>query len=166
MSIRLINFIDLNLEEKKMILEWRNQPEIKAFMYNQDEITLEEHLNFIETLKTKEEKLYFLVKKENEYIGVIDFTQIIKKESLHMGIYGNPNKKGNGKILLNEIIKYSFSILEVKKIFSEVFKENNKAYELYKKFGFKDISEKIINEKKVICMELENNDYKESLCVK
>lgn len=158
MSIKLINFIDLSLEEKKMILEWRNQPEIKACMYNQNEITLEEHLNFIETLKTKEDKLYFLVKKESEYIGVIDFTQIIKKESLHMGIYGNPNKRGNGKILLNEIIKYSFNILKVKKIFSEVFKENNKAYELYKKFEFKDISEKIVNEKKVICMELKNED--------
>ena len=50
-DIKLINFINLNLEQKKMILEWRNNPDIKIWMYNQDEIKLENHLSFIENLK-------------------------------------------------------------------------------------------------------------------
>ena len=110
--------------------------------------------------------MYFLVKKEDEFIGVIDFTQLVEKTSVHMGIYSNPKIKGNGKILLNMIIDYSFNNLKVKRIFSEAFAENDKAHNLYKKFNFKNISEKIVNYKKVICMELENDDYKESLCVK
>ena len=165
-NIQLLNFIDLTIEEKKMILKWRNAPDIRKWMYNQDEIKLEEHLSFIESLKSKKDKLYFLVKKEEEFIGVIDFTQLVEKTSVHMGIYSNPKIKGNGKILLNQIIDYSFNNLEVKRIFSEAFAENDKAHILYKKFNFKDISEKIVNNKKVICMELENDDYKESLCVK
>ena len=36
--------------------------------------------------------------------------------------------------------------------------ENEKAYILYKSFNFKDIFEKTINNKKVICMELENEN--------
>ena len=157
-NIELLNFIDLNIEEKEMILKWRNNPKIRMWMYNQDEIKLEEHLNFIESLKSRKDKLYFLVKKEEEFIGVIDFTQLVEKKSVHMGIYSNPNIKGNGKILLNKIIDYSFNDLKVKKIFSEVFAENNKAHNLYKNFNFKDISEKIVNNKKVICMELENEN--------
>ncbi len=121
-------------------------------------IKLKEHLTFIESLKSRKDKLYFLLKKEDEFIGVIDFTQLAEKISVHMGIYSNPNIKGNGKILLNKIIDYSFNDLKVKKIFSEVFAENNKAHNLYKKFNFKDISEKIVNNKKVICMELENEN--------
>ena len=50
-NIQLLNFIDLELEEKEMILKWRNHPEIRKWMYNQDEIKLEEHLSFIESLK-------------------------------------------------------------------------------------------------------------------
>ena len=165
-NIQLLNFIDLKLEEKEMILEWRNHPDIRKWMYNQDEIKLEEHLNFIDSLKSKKDKSYFLVKKEDKSIGVIDFTQLVEKISIHMGIYSNPNIKGNGKILLNIIIDYSFNNLKVKRIFSEVFAENVNAHNLYKKFNFKDISEKTINNKKVICMELENDDYKELLCVK
>ncbi|MFA6740693.1 MAG: UDP-4-amino-4,6-dideoxy-N-acetyl-beta-L-altrosamine N-acetyltransferase [Arcobacteraceae bacterium] len=157
-NIELLNFIDLKLEEKEMILKWRNHADIRKWMYNQDEIKLEEHLSFIDSLKSRKDKLYFLVKKKDEFIGVIDFTQLVNKESVHMGIYSNPNINGNGKILLNKIIDYSFNNLKVKRVFSEVFAENDKAYNLYKKFNFKAISEKIVNNKKVICMEL-NKDY-------
>ena len=157
-NIQLLNFIDLKPEEKEMILKWRNNPKIRMWMYNQDEIKLEEHLNFIEGLKSRKDKLYFLVKKEDEFIGIIDFTQLVEKKSVHMGIYSNPNIKGNGQILLNTIKGYSFNYLKVERVFSEVFVENEKAYSLYKKFNFKDISEKTVNNKKVICMELENEN--------
>ena len=157
-DIKLINFIDLSLEEKIMVLGWRNHPEIRKWMYNQDEIKLEEHLSFIDSLKSRKDKLYFLVKKEDEFIGVIDFTQLIEEKSVHMGIYANPSIKGNGAILLNKIINYSFNNLKVERVFSEVFAENEKAHNLYKKFNFKDISEKTVNNKKVICMELENEN--------
>ncbi len=156
-NIELLNFIDLNFEEKKMILEWRNRPQIRECMYNEEEIKLEEHLNFIENLKIKKDKLYFLVKEKNAYIGVIDFVNITPI-SLEMGIYGNPDLFGYGKTLLNEIINYSFDTLKVKKIFSEVFVENIKAHELYKKFGFEKIGTKNINNKEVIIMELENEN--------
>ena len=154
---KLINFIDLIFEEKKMILKWRNHLEIRRWMYNQDEIKLEEHLNFIENLKIREDKLYFLVIKEDKFIGVIYFTNI-NHENLEMGIYTNPDLFGYGKILLNQLINYAFNILKVKKIYAEVFAENQKAYNLYKKFNFKAISEKIVNNKKVICMKLENEN--------
>ena len=130
-NIKLLNFIDLKLEEKEMILQWRNHSDIRKWMYNQDEIKLEEHLRFIDSLKSSKDKLYFLVKKEDDFIGVIDFTQLVNKESVHMGIYSNPNINGNGKILLNKIIDYSFNNLKVKRVFSEVFAENDKAYNLY-----------------------------------
>ena len=157
-NIKLMNFTELTLEQKEMVLIWRNSSEIRKWMYSQEEIELNDHLNFIESLKSRKDKLYFLVKKDKEYIGVIDFTEIIEEESLHMDIYTNPNIKGDGKILLNKIIEYSFDNLKVKKIYSEVFSQNNKAYELYEKYNFKDISKKTINNKEVICMELNNEN--------
>ena len=159
-DIKLINFIDLSQEEKMMILEWRNKIDIQKWMHTQNDISLEEHLDFIDSLKTIKDKLYFLVKKDNIYIGVIDFTQIKPNESLHMGIYTNPDLKGYGKILLETIIYFSFEILKVVKIYSEVYFENEKAYLLYKSYGFKEYAEKIVNNKKVICMDLNNKGKK------
>ena len=157
-DIKLINFIDLSQEEKMMILEWRNKIDIQKWVHTQNDISLEEHLDFIDSLKTIKDKLYFLVKKDDIYIGVINFTQIKSNESLVMGIYANPNLKGYGKILLETIIYFSFEILKVEKIFSEVYFENERAFSLYKIYGFKDYSYKIVNDKRVICMELNNID--------
>ena len=155
-EIKLINFIDLNYEEKNMVLEWRNRLDIQKMMYSQSDIPLEKHLEFIDSLRVITDKLYFLVKKDNINIGVIYFTQIKSNESLVMGIYANPNLKGYGKVLLETIIYFSFEILKVVKIYSEVYFENEKAYLLYKSYGFKEYAEKIVNNKKVICMELKN----------
>ncbi len=153
-EIKLVNFIDLELYEKKLVLQWRNNPIVREWMYNQEEITIQDHLNFIENLKDKKDKLYFLVKKDKKNIGVIDFTQIIENKSLYMGIYANPSLKGSGKELLETIIDYSFNYLNVKKIFSEVFSDNIKAYQLYEKYNFKKVGIKTVNNKEVICMEL------------
>ncbi|MCT7912439.1 UDP-4-amino-4,6-dideoxy-N-acetyl-beta-L-altrosamine N-acetyltransferase [Arcobacter lacus] len=159
-NIKLFNFTTLSLEEKKMILEWRNNPNVRKWMYTQDNINLENHLKFIEELKIKDDQLYFLVKKNENYIGVIDFIDINPNISLKMGIYTNPTLKGNGKILLETIINFSFEILKVEKIFSEVFFENEKAYNLYKNYNFKEVENKVINNKIVICMEKKNENRK------
>ena len=157
-NIKLINFIDLSQDEKKMILEWRNRLDIQKWMYTQNDISLEDHLDFIDSLKTIKDKLYFLVKKDDIYIGVINFTQIKQNESLHMGVYTNPNLKGYGKILLETIINFSFEILKVEKIFSEVYFENERAYILYKRYNFIEIGKKSLNNRKIIIMELYSKD--------
>lgn len=153
MGINLINFIDLTFEEKKMILYWRNNPLIKEWMYTNEEIELQNHLSFIDSLSSRKDKLYFLVKENGKYIGVVDFVNITDT-SLEMGIYSNPELKGKGNVLLSVIINYSFDVLKVAKIKAEVFTENVKAHELYKKNNFKDIGKKLVNEREVTCMEL------------
>ncbi len=152
-DIILINFIDLSMEEKRMILSWRNNKLIREWMYNQEEISLEEHLKFIESLKIDDTKLYFLVKKESEYLGVIDFTDI-KKNSVHMGLYIKPQLKGYGRLFMEIIIYYSFKILKVKKIIAEVFSRNLKAYILYKEFNFEEFGIKKLRDEEIKCLEL------------
>ena len=158
-NIQLLNFIDLKPEEKEMILKWRNHPEIRMWMYNQDEIKLEEHLNFIESLKSRKDKLYFLVKKEEEFIGVIDFLDLDKKEIFY-GIYSNPNSKimGVGRILNEISIDFAFNSLKAHKLKLEVFEDNIQVRNLHKKYKFRETSQKYVNNKKVICMELENEN--------
>ena len=158
-NIKLLNFIDLELEEKEMILKWRNHPEIRKWMYNQDEIKLEEHLNFIESLKSRKDKLYFLVKKEEEFIGVIDFLDLDKKEIFY-GIYSNPNSKimGVGRILNEISIDFAFNSLKAHKLKLEVFEDNIQVRNLHKKYKFRETSQKYVNNKKVICMELKNEN--------
>ncbi|OCL83071.1 UDP-4-amino-4,6-dideoxy-N-acetyl-beta-L-altrosamine N-acetyltransferase [Arcobacter porcinus] len=157
-SIKLINFIDLSLEEKNMVLAWRNSPEIRKWMYSQDEISLNHHLDFIESLKINEDKLYFLVKKEEEFIGVIDFTGL-KTKDVYFGFYGKPNAfLGVGRVLEQISIDFAFNVLKIDKLKLEVFEDNIQVRNLHKKYSFKEIGERVVNKKRVICMELKDEN--------
>ena len=158
-DIKLTNFTDLTLEEKKEVLSWRNNSNIRKWMYNENEITLEEHLRFVDTLSKNTNKLYFYIKKGNQPIGVIDFTELNSKE-IYFGLYANPYVKiaGIGRILEQISIDYAFNELQVSKLKLEVFEENIQVRNLHKKYKFKETGERIINNKKVICMELINEN--------
>ena len=135
MDVALLDFVDLNDEEKKRVLSWRNSEGVRRWMLQQDAISLETHLRYIERLKKREDRCYFLVKSGDAYIGVIDFTQIMK-ESAHFGIYANPNLRGMGDRLMRQVLRYACCKLRVKKLFAEVFCDNEKAIKLYNRHQF------------------------------
>ena len=132
----LKEFIKLNYDEKLMILEWRNHPNISKFMINK-KVGLDEHLNFINSLKKSKTKKYFLV----DDIGVIDFNNITG-EKADIGLYKNPKKNRVGKVLLQTLIDYGFNELKLKKLILYVYENNLKAINLYKKFNFKKVDKK------------------------
>ena len=154
-NIKLLNFTELSYELTLMVLSWRNHEKVRKYMLNQDEISLKNHLDFIEYLKTTKEKLYFLVAQNDDFIGVIDFYNF-KNSSCEFGLYANPEIKlaGIGKILIESSIEYAFDILKLSSLKLEVFADNEKAMCLYKRYGFKDSGIKTANDKNVICMEL------------
>ncbi len=133
--MKYTKFQDLSLEEKKEVLEWRNHPEIRKWMYNKEEITLENHLKFIENLKNSN-KIYLKV----DNIGVANFT--LKGKFVELGIHKNPNKKRVGDKLLGFAINYAFNELKAPKIILYVYEDNQKAIYLYKKFNFKIVDKK------------------------
>jgi len=157
-NIKLINFIDILYKEKKMILAWRNHQNIKQWMINQDEITLEEHLKYIDSLSIKKDRIYFLVKELDNYLGVIDFTNIVKNECAEFGIYTKPNLIGIGSILMNSIINYAFDILKLKRLVANVYVNNEKAIKLYKKFNFIELTKDKDNNGKFVQMALKNEN--------
>ena len=155
--IELINFTQLSYDEKLMVLEWRNHHFVRKFMFAQEPITLENHLAYIETLYEKEDRLYFLVKKDSEPIGVIDFTDIDHEDSrVYMGLYAKPMLKEVGDILMESTLEYAFKTLAVRSVICEVFEENFSAIKLYKRFDFKEI----LIRSNIIVMELKNENRK------
>lgn len=128
--LEMINLIDLNHEQKKMILGWRNHPDVRKWMYSKDIIAYDEHIAFLNSLHSRKDEYYFLIKKNKQYIGVID----LKDEFL--GIYANPNMSRVGDVLLRTIIEFAFKTKKISSLKAEVYKNNIKAIKLYKRFGF------------------------------
>ena len=155
-GVELIDFVDLTLQEKLMVLNWRNDNVIKQWMYSQDDISVNKHLNFIETLRLSLNKQYLVVKKKDEFLGIVYFTNIdFDKEQSYFGLYSNPNERVSGVgVALEEVCsKYIFKLLMLNKIKLEVLSNNKRAINLYKKSGYREAGIRNINNKRVVCMQ-------------
>ncbi|MHA1744153.1 MAG: UDP-4-amino-4,6-dideoxy-N-acetyl-beta-L-altrosamine N-acetyltransferase [Candidatus Heimdallarchaeota archaeon] len=169
----LINFINMNEKEARMVLRWRNNPRIRKWMYNSHKISWDEHLEFIKSLKRQNYKFYFLVKWEKEYLGVVYLTRVDwKNKNAYLGIYVAPEKVGMGKLLGKALLKLVFEFLHLHTLKLEVIKNNFKAITLYKKLGFKkegELREFVIRNgrwKNVIVMGMTENEYGGRSCKK
>jgi len=152
-------------DELSMILKWRNNPEIRNNMSDNKIIKPETHLGFVKKLKLSNDADHRLVEYNNEYLGVINLTDI-HKDQAELGIYKNPetDTKGLGTLLMSCLFKmaeqHRVSLLHLK-----VLKNNDKAIGLYKKLEFKTFDEdekylkmeKKLNQKVLIVAELSAN---------
>ncbi len=154
-TVRLRNFVDLSVDDKKMVLKWRNNPCVRKWMFSQDEINLSDHMMYIESLAEKKDRVYFLACRGDDNIGVVGLTCIdFMNKTAELGIYANPNLRGVGDLLMKAILDYGFRVLKLKSILSEVFVENKLAIKLYKRCGFKENKMFEVNGQGVLGMEL------------
>lgn len=65
------NFTQLTDEEKKLVWEWRNHPDIRKWMVTQDIIPFENHLAFISSLSHRTDKYYWLAIHKGTPVGVL-----------------------------------------------------------------------------------------------
>jgi len=156
-SFELIDFTNLSLKERDMVLLWRNHENVRKWMLDKNLISQQQHVNFIKNLKSLTDRVYFLVKKDDIAIGVIDFTKIDEKnKTASFGIYTNPNLRGKGMMLMDTVLDYSYRILKLKTLKAEVFKDNILAIKLYEKYQFTKLKE----ENDLIYMELKDENRK------
>ena len=154
-EIDLCNYVNLNENDKILALNMRNHPEVKKWMHNQESISEVEHFEFIKNLENDIERRYFLVKQEGSVIGSINFSEIDLFNSVEFGIYTNPflQIKGSGRLLELTASQYAFIELSVKKIKLEVYSDNERAINFYKKCNFNLINTKIVNYQNIMHME-------------
>jgi UDP-4-amino-4,6-dideoxy-N-acetyl-beta-L-altrosamine N-acetyltransferase len=156
-DVTLINFTDLDASQNEMVLSWRNDEGVKKWMYTSHDISIDEHLKFIEFLKSSDLQIYFLVRKSDEDIGVINFKDFDKdKKSAYFGLYSNPSTKvlGVGRVLEEVSIEYATNILNLEVLKLEVYEDNKPVINLHKKYKFEKYDTKVINDKDVACMQL------------
>ncbi|MFY0651237.1 MAG: UDP-4-amino-4,6-dideoxy-N-acetyl-beta-L-altrosamine N-acetyltransferase [Cyclobacteriaceae bacterium] len=140
-GIQLINFNCLSIDEIDMVLSWRNNIEIRQWMINSDEIPIQEHISFIESLKTSENKVYFLAKRNEKNLGVIYFNDYNNEtKQAEFGLYLNPSYLGSGLgfELFFCIIQIAFIKLKLDKIYSQSKVENTNTLMLHEFFGIKE----------------------------
>lgn len=135
------------------VYKMRNHPEVGKYSFSK-RIDLNDHFRFREILKKSPNKFYWLVYKDYKVVGVISLS--IEGNNVRLGLYKNPyNPNAKGKELMKLIMKI---LPKFRKWYAsvEVHKENGKAINLYKSFGFNIKKSKFLNGKFLIGEKLIN----------
>ena len=136
---QLIDFVDLTDDELLRVLKMRNHPEVRKWMYTQDEIVDEQHFQFIQKLTDDSKNQYLMVKQNENVIGVIYFNQIdLEKQTAVFGLYANlfDPIPGVGRLLEELSLFYAQNILKLKVLNLEVIVDNLPVINLHRKYGF------------------------------
>jgi len=154
-EVDLCNYVNLNENDKMLALNMRNHPQVKKWMYSQDNISKKDHFEFVKNLEDDMDRCYFLVKQKANIIGSVNFANIRSNKPAIFGFYANPFEQilGAGRILELASLHFIFRELNLNKLTLEVFSDNKQVVNLHKKFGFKIVGERDKNSKKVFCME-------------
>ncbi len=140
-NISLVNFVNLNEDEKLEVLKWRNDERVRTWMFYDKLIRTEDHLAFISNLKDEKKNFYWVVRNEtNESAGVISINKIDPaNKNAYLGIYKNPfyDGKNGGGILIDALKKAAFETCGLHTLKLEVVANNVRAIKFYEKNGFK-----------------------------
>ena len=135
---KILNYIDCNIEQHREILRMRNLDAIRKWMVNQELISEDDHLNFVNGLRNQTDRKYYAVYKDDILVGTYNLTK--KSEGVwERGIIANPIMQGKGETekwerqILNCLSKEGISIVTAK-----VKQDNLRSIRYHMKMGFRE----------------------------
>jgi len=123
----------------KLVLEWRNSPNVRDKMYTSHVISWEEHCAWFERIKDDNTAEWFLYREKNgDAAGVVYFMNInARNSSAFWGFYAAENApRGIGTRMEYEALEYAFQEKKLHKLNCELLVTNVGVIRLHEKFGF------------------------------
>lgn len=91
------NFVNMSSWEKEMVLSWRNDSMVSKWMRNREQVSLDTHLRFIDSLNLRTDAYYWLVIKNKIPLGVFDIVDVdVVNNECEPGYYLNPQYMDSG----------------------------------------------------------------------
>lgn len=141
-NFEFVNYTQLTVEEMRVLLDGRNNPEIRKWMYNPEPIAWEDHVNYIKSLKTRKDCVYWAIFYEGKMIGsqCLNPYEIATKIG-YSGKFLFPKSqgKGLGYKYTYEFLRYVFSNGIVNAINAETKISNERNIKVNKSLGFVEI---------------------------
>lgn len=133
-QLRLMNEGDATL-----LLSWRNQERIRANMYTDHVIGVDEHLQWIRRAISNEDSRYLIFEWRKRPAGFISLTGIDPRQgralwAFYLGESTLP--RGAGMAMEFLALEYAFETLGIRKLMCEVFAFNAPVLKMHTRFGF------------------------------
>lgn len=128
------------LEDILRVREWRNLPEISAYMYTDHHISQQEHARWFGNALNDPARRYWIIELDGEPVGLANLYDI---STTHRRAYwafylASPEVRGRGVGSFAErfVIRHAFEELDLEKLCCEVLATNPGVIKMHQRYGF------------------------------
>jgi UDP-4-amino-4,6-dideoxy-N-acetyl-beta-L-altrosamine N-acetyltransferase len=136
----MIQLRDIQFEDKEMIRQWRNKPEVAKYMYTDHHIAPEEHSLWFDRISDDPRSRYWIIVCDQIDVGLVNIYDIDEKNRrCYWAFYlADPSARGKGvgSFVEYSILSYVFEKLDFNKLCCEVLGFNEAVVNMHKDFGF------------------------------
>lgn len=125
--------------DSSRVLEWRNHPGVRGMMYNQHEISVDEHRAWWARMQAREDTRLLIYTHADEPSGVVSITDINPAHGTSFwAFYARPGApRGTGSRMEFLALDHVFLEMKLRKLSCEVLARNEKVIRLHERFGFR-----------------------------
>ncbi|HEY3887762.1 MAG TPA: UDP-4-amino-4,6-dideoxy-N-acetyl-beta-L-altrosamine N-acetyltransferase [Caulobacteraceae bacterium] len=127
-------------EDSQRLLDWRNRPEVSAYMYTDHIISADEHARWFKGALAAGDRRYWIIELDGAPVGMANLAGIDAARSRCEWAYylAEPSTRGRGVGAVVEfmVIDHVFKDLGLNKLWCEVLIDNEAVWKLHESFGF------------------------------
>lgn len=136
----MISLEPISESHRRLMLDWRNLPEISRWMYTDHRITSAEHDAWFERVLASPTHHYWAVSWRSEPVGVVHLICEPGGHRTEWGIYvAAPEARGTGAAVGAAFLSldYAFRHIGVDRVTCEALSDNARALAVYQRIGFR-----------------------------
>jgi UDP-4-amino-4,6-dideoxy-N-acetyl-beta-L-altrosamine N-acetyltransferase len=128
---------NVNEKDLPMLLEWRNHPDIRQFMFTTHLIESSEHNRWFETANQDKSRRLLIVMESENPLGFVQFSKVEAGGVADWGFYVRPNSpRGKGKLVGIAALNHAFINLKLHKVCGQAIASNNLSIKFHQRLGF------------------------------
>jgi UDP-4-amino-4,6-dideoxy-N-acetyl-beta-L-altrosamine N-acetyltransferase len=135
-----VSLREVGPEDGQRLLDWRNRPEVSAYMYTDHLISPDEHARWFAGALAAADRRYWIIELDGEPVGLANLAGIdAARRRCEWAYYlAEPKTRGRGVGAVVEfmVIDHVFRDLGLNKLWCEVLIDNEAVWKLHESFGF------------------------------
>jgi len=133
-------------DDLELVLQWRNHPDIRRWMYSSHQISPSEHREWYAGAQEDRRRHLLIVEEAGVPFGFVQFTQTGNDGVADWGFYTLPGApRGSGRKLGLAALNYAFTRIGLRKVRGEAIAFNEISAAFHRKLGFAE--EGVLNDR-------------------
>jgi UDP-4-amino-4,6-dideoxy-N-acetyl-beta-L-altrosamine N-acetyltransferase len=130
----------VTVADSARILDWRNRPEVAAYMYTDHQISADEHARWFSAAMAAQDRAYWIIELDGAAVGLANLAGVdrVRRRCEWAYYLADPATRGRGVGAAVEllVLDHVFGALRLHKLWCEVLVENEAVWKLHESFGF------------------------------